>query len=273
MIKITLDYNEVTIVIKDFIQSYFENSGCKGVVIGLSGGVDSAITAILCRRVLGKNKTYCLFIPDDTTPEIDIKHQKILIEKYDLSCKTKNITEIIKNMTKTCIIKPEKIALANMKARIRMILLYEYANMTNSLVCGTCNKSELLIGYFTKYGDGAADIVPIGDLYKTQIFQLAEFLKIPRAIIYKTPTAGLIKDQTDEKELGFKYEILDKVLIGLEQKQTISDIAKNTSLKRSDVEKIKFMCIKTQHKRCNPLIPKISGKTPGFDWRSPIQGG
>jgi NAD+ synthase len=210
-------------------------------------------------------------MPDDATPELDIKHQKILVNKYDLICETKNISEIVKNMSENSVIKPDKIALSNIKARIRMTLLFEYANMNESIVCGSSNKSELLLGYFTKYGDGAADIMPIGDLYKTQIYHLAKFLKIPKIIIYKKPTAGLIKDQTDEKELGFTYKLLDKVLMGFEQKQTISDIAKITCLKESEVQKIKFMHAKSQHKRHNPLIPKIGVRTPGLDWRSPIQ--
>jgi NAD+ synthase len=270
VIKIALDYNEVSIIIKDFIKTYVGNSGCKGVIIGLSGGVDSAVTAVLCRQALGKKKTNCLFMPDDVTPESDIKHQKIIVEKFDLLCETKNITKIVKNTVDNCFVKPDKMALANMKARIRMTLLFEYANMTGSLVCGTSNKSELLVGYFTKYGDGGADIMPIGDLYKTQIYELAKFLKIPKEIISKAPTAGLIKDQTDEKELGYTYGILDKVLMGLERKQAISDMVKNTGLKKSDVEKIKNMRVKSEHKRHSPLIPKIGVRTPGLDWRSPI---
>ncbi len=273
MIKIALDYNEVSIIIKDFIKTYAQNSGCKGIVIGLSGGVDSAVTSVLCKQVLGKKKTHCLFMPDDATPESDIKHQKIITQKFDLLCETKNISEIVKTMADKCVVKPDKMALANMKARIRMTLLFEYANMNGLLVCGTSNKSELLVGYFTKYGDGGADIMPIGDLYKTQIYELAKFLKIPKEIICKAPTAGLIKGQTDEKELGFTYEILDKVLMGLERKQEISDIAKDTGLKKSDVEKIKNMRIKSEHKRHSPLIPKIGLRTSGLDWRSPVQLG
>lgn len=271
MIKITLNYNEVTIVIKDFIKTYVEYSGCKGVVIGLSGGVDSAITAILSRQVLGKKKTICLFMPDGSTPDSDINHLKNLVNKFNLICKTKDISEIVKNMENKCFIKPNKMTLANMKARIRMILLFEYANMSESIICGTTNKSELLLGYFTKYGDGGADIMPIGDLYKTQIYDLAKFLKIPKEIIKKVPTAGLIKGQTDEKELGLTYEILDKVLMGLERKQDIHEIIENTGLKKLEIEKIKNMRIKSEHKRHSPLIPKIGLRTSGYDWRSPIE--
>jgi NAD+ synthase len=212
-------------------------------------------------------------MPDDTTPESDIKHQQLLVKKFDLSCKTINITKIVKTMSETCAVKPDRLALANMKARIRMTLLFEYANMTCSLVCGTSNKSELLVGYFTKYGDGGADIIPIGDLYKTQVRELARFLKIPEEMVCKPPTAGLIRGQTDEGELGCSYETLDKILMGLERKQNIADIAKKAGVKKPEVERIKKMRVKSQHKRHSPMIPKIGLRTPGFDWRSPVQLG
>lgn len=272
-IDISIDPKEVSTVIKDFIKTYVQNSGCKGVVIGLSGGVDSALTAILCRDALGKKNVNCLFLPDESTPDSDFKHYKLITKKFGLSCKVEDITNVVKEISKNCILKPDKYALANVKARARMILLFEYANMTNNLVCGTSNKSEMLVGYFTKYGDGGVDIMPLGDLYKTQVWELAKFLKIPKEIISKSPTAGLWKGQFDEQELKLSYNQLDKILAGLERKIDLSDIAKIGGVKKSEVERVKRMRIKTQHKRRAALIPKVGLRTPGYDWRSPIVEG
>ena len=272
-IKISIDPKEVTIVIKDFIKTYVENSGCNGVVMGLSGGVDSAVTALLCKDVLGKRNTNCVFLPDEITPKTDHKHYELLVKKFDLLCEKKDITSIVKQITSSCVVKPNKYALANIKARARMILLFEYANMTNSLVCGTSNKSEILVGYFTKYGDGGVDIMPIGDLYKTQVWELAKFLKIPKEIISKPPAAGLWHGQIDEHELKLSYNNLDKILYGLERKMDIKDIAEIAGVKKSDVERIKKMRVKSQHKRRAAMIPKIGLRTSGLDWRSPVQEG
>ena len=272
-VDLSIDPEEVSIVIKDFIKTYVENSGCKSVLIGLSGGIDSAVTAILCKDVLGRENTKCVFLPDTTTSDLDIKHQEIIVKKFDLLCEKKDITSIVQDMKNKCLIKPTDYALANVKARIRMILLFEYANITKSLVCGASNKSELLVGYFTKYGDSGVDIMPIGDLYKTQVFRLAQYLKVPSELISKPPTAGLIKGQTDERELKISYNDLDKILAGLERKMDLDKITNIAGVKRFDVERIKKMRVNSQHKRRAPLIPKIGLRTPGLDWRSPVQEG
>ncbi len=272
-IDLSINPEEVSTVIKDFIKTYIETSGCTGVVIGLSGGVDSAVTAVLCRDALGKKNTKCVFLPDGTTPEIDFKHHELIVKKFGLLCEKRDITHLVKQITDTCIVKPNKYALANVKARVRMVLLFEYANMDGNLVCGTSNKSEILIGYFTKYGDGGVDIQPIGDLYKTQVLELAKYLKIPKEMISKPPTAGLWHGQTDEQELKLSYGELDKILAGLERKMDVEDIAKTVGVKKSEIERIRKMRIKSQHKRRTPLVPKIGLRTPGLDWRSPIQEG
>ena len=272
-INLSIDANEISIILKDFIKTYLLNSGCNGVVIGLSGGVDSAVVAKLCRNILSKKNTRCVFMPDYTTPQLDFKHLDFLVKKLDLYCEKKDITNLVDDVNKNSIIKPNKFALANIKTRIRMSLLYEFANMTNCLVCGTSNKSELLVGYFTKYGDGGVDIQPIGDLYKTQVRELAHYLNIPKAIISKPPMAGLWKGQTDEKELKISYKKLDLILAGLEQKIRIEEITKIAGVKKSDVEHVNKMRVLSQHKRGTPLIPKIGLRTVGIDWRSPIQNG
>ena len=272
-IDLSIDPKEVSIVIKDFIKTYVKNSECKGVIIGLSGGVDSAVTAILCKETLRKKNVKCLFLPDDTTPNSDYKDFELIVKNFDLASEKKDISNAVREISENCILKPDKYALANIKARARMILLFEYANMTKNLVCGTSNKSELLVGYFTKYGDGGVDIFPIGDLYKTQVWELAKFLKIPNEMISKPPTAGLWKDQFDENEIGLSYNQLDKILAGLERKMDIQDIGKFVGVKESEVKRIKTMRIKSQHKRRAALIPKIGLRTPGYDWRSPIVEG
>ncbi len=271
--KIGLDFSEVSIVIEEFIKTYVKNTGMKGVVLGLSGGIDSAVTAVLCKKALGKENVKCVFLPDNVTPKSDTRDQDIISKKFDLNIKTKDITPLISEYKKYCILKPKKIALANIKARIRMIILFEYANMNDSIVCGTSNKSEILVGYFTKFGDGGVDIMPIGDLYKTQIYKLARYLEIPEKIIKKPPTAGLIKGQTDQKELKMDYETLDAILMGLEKKIDIKSISKQSCVEEPEVLRIKNLRIKSQHKRRMPMIPKVGIRTPGYDWRSPIQLG
>ena len=272
-IDLSINPKEISIIIKDFIKTYVENSGCKSIVLGLSGGIDSAVTALLCSSAIGRENTKCVFLPDGTTPYLDINHQELFVKKFDLLCEKKDISSIVITMERKCIVKPNEYALANIKARTRMILLFEYANMIKSLVCGASNKSEILVGYFTKYGDSGVDIMPIGDLYKTQVWKLAEYLKIPGELISKPPTAGLIRGQTDEKELKLGYKDLDKILTGLEQKMDIDEIVNIAGVKKSEVERVKKMRIRSQHKRRMPLIPKIGIRTPGLDWRSPVQEG
>ncbi len=270
---LSLDPEETIVVIKNFIKTYVSNAGIPSVVIGLSGGIDSAVVAVLCTETLGRNNTKCLFLPEASTPESDRKDQRILVEQFDLSCEIKDITDLVSVFNSQCFIKPNKLAMANVKARIRMVLLFEYANMTNSLVCGSSNKSELLSGYFTKYGDGGVDIMPLGDVYKTQVWQIARFMGLPKEIISKPPTAGLWKGQTDEKELMMTYNELDQILYGLERKLSFNGIAEKSGCSLLDVERVGRMRSCSQHKRRSALIPKIGMRTPGLDWRSSVLQG
>lgn len=272
MLDLGIDSKAVSTIIKEFIKTYVETSGCSGVVIGLSGGVDSAVCAVLCKQALGAKNLQCVFLPDETTPEIDRTHVKLFIDTFHIRCKKIEISPFVASFQKT-LRQPKRITLANLKPRVRMVLLYQHANQGNCLVCGTSNKSEILVGYFTKYGDGGVDIQPLGDLYKTQVYQLAAYLKIPAPIIRKPPTAGLWVGQTDEKELRMSYETLDKILYGLEMKMPLEQIQKYAAVSKAQVERIKTMRTQSQHKRRFPLVPKIGIRTPGLDWRSPVQEG
>ncbi len=263
---------DVATIIKEFIKTYVENASCKSIVLGLSGGVDSAVCALLCKDALGTHNVQCVFLPDETTPTLDCKHVKLFVNTFQLNCTEIDISSFVSSFHEA-LKQKKRLTLANIKPRVRMILLYEYANETDSLVCGTSNKSEILVGYFTKYGDGGVDFQPLGDLYKTQIFQLARYLKVPAPIIRKPPTAGLWVGQTDEKELRMSYKTLDEILYGLEQKIDIGEIQKSSSASKEQIERIRLMRVKSQHKRRFPLVPKIGIRTPGLDWRSPVQEG
>ncbi len=272
-IDLSIQSEEISLILKDFLKIYLKNARCKGIVIGLSGGIDSATVAVFCNKIFGKKNTQCLFLPDSTTPKKDKEDIKTLATTFDLNIKEIEISSLIEHLSTACSIKPDKLARANIKARLRMLLLYEHANMTNSLVCGTSNKSELLIGYCTKYGDGGVDIQPLGDLYKTQVYQFAEYLCIPKAIITKSPTAGLWENQTDEKELGMTYKQLDTILYFLERKIPPQIITATYHLNKEMVEKVIKMRKNCQHKQQTPLIAKLGLRTPGLDWRAPLLEG
>ena len=267
------DIKEAKTVILSFLQTYVRNAGCTDVVIGLSGGIDSATVAVLCKHAFGKNHVHCYFLPEKTTPKIDYVHKDLLCSSFGLPCQDVDITSTVNHITAQLSTKVDKHVCANIKARVRMTILYAYANIHGGLVCGTSNKSEILIGYCTKYGDGGVDIQPLGDLYKTQVYELARVLKIPDEIITKPPTAGLWHGQTDEQEIGCTYHTLDCILYGLEQKRSLQQIAEDAGVSVAEVKKIQNMRKQSEHKRHTPLIPKIGIRTPGFDWRSPVVEG
>ncbi|MCM8800129.1 MAG: NAD+ synthase [Candidatus Omnitrophica bacterium] len=228
-----------------WIREYVKKSKAKGVVLGLSGGLDSAVVAVLCRKALGRDKVLALILPCHSQKE-DIKDALILAKRFNIRVKSIDISGVFDNLIK--ILPPaDKISLGNIKARLRMLILYFFANRLRYLVCGTSNKSEIKTGYFTKFGDGASDILPIGDLFKYQVKELAKDLGIPLAIIKKIPSAGLWLGQTDERELGISYQELDDILERIEKD-------KRQLLSKEKVAKVKKMIKDSEHKR---QLPKI----------------
>jgi NAD+ synthase len=270
---LTIDPEETMTILGLFVKSYIKQSGSTSVVLGLSGGIDSALSCMICQRALGPEHVHCLFLPDESTPKKDREDIGIFVNTFNVDCETKDITPLVHTIMDENFIKEDKLCRANVKARLRMTLLYLYANKKKSIVCGTSNKSEILIGYFTKYGDGGVDIMPIGDVYKTQVFQIANHVGLPESMITKPPTAGLWKGQKDEDELHMTYEVLDKILYGLEWKYPLQNIAQEAQVSVEEVRRIQSLRKKSEHKRHFPLVAKISLRTPSLDWRSPIQEG
>lgn len=236
----------------NWIRKYVEAAGAKGCVFGLSGGIDSAVVGVLCKKAFPKN-VLGLHMPCYSS-EDDLKHAQELADKFDIPTKLIDLKEVNNQLFvqlegKAYDGKEMDLAIANLRPRLRMITLYYHANNLNYLVVGTGNKSEATMGYFTKYGDGGVDIMPLAGLLKTQVRELASRLGIPQVIIDREPSAGLWHGQTDEQEMGITYEMLDKIIIGLETK-------KLAGLDKKLVDKVKQKLAQAEHKRRFPPIFK-----------------
>lgn len=254
-------------VIEKFLAEKLRKVGAKGFVLGVSGGLDSAVCMRLCVRAVGEDKVLALLMPEDNSPEGDLKDSQELCELEGVKFKTIDITGPIDAYRKAIKGKVDRKSLANIKARSRMVVLYHFANSEGRLVVGTSNKSEILFGYFTKFGDGAADLEPIGDLYKTEVRELARRMEIPSHIIKKAPSAGLWKGQTDEGEMGITYERLDAILLGIELGLPEAKIAERAETSAKEVARIARTVRMTSHKRKFPPVAKVGFRTPGLDWR------
>lgn len=267
-----LNWEEVKVKVTRFIRDYVEKARAKGIVLGLSGGVDSSTAAALSALAIGGDKVLGLLLPEkETYNPKDIDHAKLVAEKFGVKTETIDITLAIEALQKTLpLFDPDdNLCKGNLKARTRMLYLYYYANKLNFIVCGSSDKSETLIGYFTKWGDVAADIAPLMDLYKTQVRKLAKHIGVPEEIADKPPSPALWPGQTAEEEIGIKYETLDLILYGLEHFMKPEEIAKQLDVQKEIVEKVKRKWQTAEHKRRMPLTTKIQYRTVGFDFRIP----
>ncbi|MEM4326894.1 MAG: NAD+ synthase [Candidatus Diapherotrites archaeon] len=228
-------------------KKYFKSTNAKKAILGLSGGIDSALTAKLLTMSLGRKKVVALIMPDSQiTSKDNLKDAINFAKSLKIKYYVVDIRPIL-NKFENLPWKQSKTAKANLSARIRAVILYNYANSHKAIVTGTGNKTEFHLGYFTKYGDAAADFFPIISLLKKQVIELAEQLEIPQKIIEKKPTAELWKGQTDEKEIGLTYKEIDEILELVLKNKTNKLNNKKKSLKRI-LELIK----KSKHKRTSP---------------------
>ncbi|HEX5744377.1 MAG TPA: NAD+ synthase [Candidatus Saccharimonadales bacterium] len=240
---------------KQIVEFIRQRTPAGGVVVGLSGGIDSSLVLALCVEAVGKGKTLGIFMPESASgvpatiklyaESLGIRHETIAIKPiFDAYARHGGISD-------------EKLVAGNLKARIRMNLLYSRSNARGLVVIGTGNKSELLTGYFTKYGDGGVDYLPIGDLYKTHVRQLAEHAGVPDPIITQPPSAGLWEGQTDEKELGITYRKLDRILHEHYDNGTPFDQVDLPGITEADVKKVKRLTEAAAPKLTMPPVCRV----------------
>lgn len=249
----------ITNCIIDFIRNEVTTADSQGVVLGLSGGIDSSVALYLATKALGNNRVLGLILPDKkVSQQNDIDDAIELSQKVGINYHIIDITEIKQKYIDR--LPKEKISIGNLTARIRMNFIYYYANIEHKLVLGTSDKSELMIGYFTKFGDGAADILPLADIYKTELRKLAKYLNLPKKILLKKSSPSLWKDQTAEDEIGMEYEKIDTIL-----KNLAENISENTNkyllkkgIDKNEILFVKHLLSKNKHKITLPKICIIS---------------
>jgi NAD+ synthase len=254
LLRDDLDLTAVKRKVVSFVKRKVEESQTDGVVLGISGGIDSAVTAYLCVEALGSRRVIGLIMPDlRVTPEEDVRDAKLVASELCVETEEIDIARIHKAFVKGLV--SNRLAEGNLRARIRMSLLYYHANVANRLVAGTGDRSELLLGYFTKYGDGGVDMLPIADLYKTEVRELAEVLGINRRIIAKKSSPRLWSGQLAEAEIGLNYDVIDQVFsLTIDQGLDVRTVATRLKLSRAKVDGLIKRYEASAHKRAMPEI-------------------
>jgi len=265
MIDLTIDVNLVRKILTGFIHSEVTRMGYSHAVINLSGGIDSALSCVLAAKALGPKNVLAIRLPYKTSSSDSLEHAQMVIDTTGVQSVTLPISEMVDPLFEQF---PDMSSMrkGNIMARMRMIMLYDQSVVFNGLAVGTGNKTEILLGYTTLYGDSACAINPIGDLYKTQVRQLSRAMGVPDVIIDKPPTADLWIGQTDEGELGYTYAEVDQLLyLLIDQRYTPEECVEAGYAEpfvRSVVERVR----RNQFKRILPPIAKLSNRTVGYDF-------
>lgn len=275
------DYEALAERSAQFIRDRVAEAGADGVVVALSGGVDSTTTATLAVEALGRERVYGLVMPTDASSDTNIADARDVVWNLEINFRTVDLQPLLEkfvgemakkyelrrrpgeassirtfDLAPPAAVEDRATAKGNAAARLRMTAAYYEANTTDRLVCGTGNRTELLLGYFTKYGDGGADLLPLGDLYKTEVRELARALGVPERIVQKPPTAGLLEGQTDAGELGATYDTIDAVLRRLvDEGESVERAAEALGVDRDTVARFAEMHANAAHKRAPPPTP------------------
>ena len=256
----------------EFIRNETRKFGFERVVLGLSGGIDSALSATLATEALGAENVVALILPYKTSSPESEAHARLLIEqlglphdKIDITTMAEPLFDHYKEIS--------NLRRGNTLARLRMVMVFDRSSAENALVLGTSNKTEYLLGYTTWFGDSAASIQPLGDLYKTQVRALARAVGVPTPIIEKKPSADLWPGQTDESEMGLEYDLVDQVLYLLVDERLDPERVISMGFERALVERVVRTVRNMQYKRVTPIIAKVGSRTPGIDFRYPRDWG
>jgi NAD+ synthase len=252
-------------ILAGFIKSEITRVGFSRAVVGLSGGIDSALSCALAADALGPENVLALRMPYKTSSPESLDHAQLVIDQVGVQSLTIPITEMVDPII-ACDPEMSKVRKGNIMARARMIVLYDQSVAFKGLVVGTGNKTEILLGYSTLYGDSACALNPIGDLYKTQLSQLARGIGIPQVIIDKAPSADLWVGQTDEDDLGFTYEQVDRLLYLLVDQRYSPDECVEAGFDSAFVRAVVERIRRNQFKRVLPPIAKLSNRTIGYDF-------
>ncbi len=270
MLEINAELTEKILV--EFLKDEVKKFGIENCVLGLSGGIDSTVSAYLLRKAFKPENLLFLIMPYRTSSKENIDDAVEIAKTLGVEYKIVDITSQIDSYFERYPTDSNLIR-GNKMARERMSILFDFSQRISGMVIGTSNKTELLLGYGTWYGDMASSVNPLGDLYKTQVYILAKHLGVPEKIIKKTPSADLWPGQSDEDEIGIKYKIVDEILYLLvDERRSVDEIC-SMGYERKTVERIKNLIRKYQYKRLTPVIPKLSYRTVGKDFLYPRDWG
>ena len=252
-------------ILVSFLHDEVHRTGLSRAVVGLSGGLDSALSCFLAAEALGPENVLAMRMPYKTSLSDSLAHAQLVIDQTGVQSETFAITDMVEPLLATVPAEDTR-RRGNIMARARMIVLYDRSAANGALVIGTGNKTEILLGYTTLFGDSASALNPLGDLYKTQVRQLSRALGVPRPIIDKPPTADLWPGQTDEGEMGLTYERVDQLLYLLVDQRYRPEECVEAGFEGAFVERVLKLMRQNQFKRMPPIIAKLSNRTVGYDF-------